>query len=268
MSGGPVLNEKGELIGIHGRAESIQRPQNAQLQENVYVLKTEFNYAIPINTFLSLAPQVDKTLALRIPSPLVPSTPKVDDFFLKADEQLKKANYEGAIASLNQAIRLNPKDARAHAARGSARDALGDIQGAMEDAERAIRLDPTYAIAYNNRGWARHELGDNQGAIADLDQAIRLDPAYAEAYGNRGLIRDNSGDKKGAIADYNQAILIDPENAPVYNNRGFVRDELGDKKGAIADLLKAADLFQTQGNEKNRQNSLEKLQQIKGRKSS
>jgi S1-C subfamily serine protease len=74
MSGGPILNEQGELIGIHGRAERAERPQNSQLQSDTFVLKTEFNYAIPINTFLSLAPQVNKTLAFRTPGPK-PSQP-------------------------------------------------------------------------------------------------------------------------------------------------------------------------------------------------
>jgi S1-C subfamily serine protease len=43
MSGGPVLNEQGELIGIHGRAEKVEKLQNSQLSNNIYVLKIEFN---------------------------------------------------------------------------------------------------------------------------------------------------------------------------------------------------------------------------------
>jgi S1-C subfamily serine protease len=174
MSGGPVLNEQGELIGIHGRAENAAVPQNAKLRDDIYVLKTEFNYAIPINTFLSLAPQVNKNLALRTPSPSISSAPKADDFFLQADEKLKRGDYKGAIADYDQAIRLNPK----------------------------------LAPAYNNRGWLRDELGDKQGAIADYDQAIRLDPKFAVAYGNRGFIRKALGDRQGAIADLQKAATL------------------------------------------------------------
>jgi serine protease Do len=44
MSGGPVFNQNGELIGIHGRGEKLGGEEG----------KYAFNAAIPINTFLTL----------------------------------------------------------------------------------------------------------------------------------------------------------------------------------------------------------------------
>jgi tetratricopeptide (TPR) repeat protein len=302
MSGGPVLNESGELIGIHGRAERVERVQNSQLRSDVAVLKTEFNYAIPINTFLSLAPQVNKTLALRTPSPSVLSAPKADDFFLQSEKKYDRGDYKGSIADLEQAIQINPKYALAYFGLGFNRNALGDKKGAIADLDQAIRLDPKYApayvsrgffrkelgdkkgaiadyniaisldpknaTAYGNRGVTRHELVDPIGAIADYDQAIRLDPKKASVYNNRGVSRNffpGNGNKKGAIADYNIAISLDPKNAMAYHNRGFARSQLGDKQGAIADLQKAAALFKAQGDEKHYQITLEIIQKIKGR---
>jgi S1-C subfamily serine protease len=174
MSGGPVLNEQGELIGIHGRAENAAVPQNVKLRDDVYVLKTEFNYAIPINTFLSLAPQVNKTLALRIPSPPVSSAPKADDFFLQADEKYKEGNLKGAISDYDQAINLNPKSALAYVGRGAVRYVLGDKQGAIADLDQAIHLDPKNAPAFMSRGAARHGLRDKKGAYLDFRKAEAL----------------------------------------------------------------------------------------------
>jgi tetratricopeptide (TPR) repeat protein len=296
MSGGPVLNEQGELIGIHGRAERAERLQNSELRDDVAVLKTEFNYAIPINTFLSLAPQVNKTLALRTPSPTASSAPKADDFFLQSQEKSKKGDYKGAIADLDQAIRLNPKNALIYNNRGTIRYKLGDKQGAIIDYDQAIRLNSKFALAYGNRGLARYKLGDKQGALADYDQAIRLGANYASAYGNRGSIRYKLGDKQGALADYDQAIRLGANYASAYGNRGSVRFDLGDKKGALADydmalsldpnyasgyvyrgkvrrevgdkqgamsdLNKAANLYKDQGNEKSYQSVFKKLQQM------
>jgi tetratricopeptide (TPR) repeat protein len=255
MSGGPVLNDQGEVIGIHGQAERAERLQNSQFSNDIAVLKTEFNYAIPINTFLSLAPQVNKTLVLRIPSPSVPSAPKADDFFLQAGDKYKAGDFKGAISDYEQAIRIDPKSALAYINRGNARYKLGDKQGAISDYEQVIRIDPKYADAYYNRGVVRSALGDKQGAITDYDQAIRIDPKFAKAYNNRGAARYGLGDKQGAIADYEQAIRIDPKFAKAYNNRGAARYGLGDKQGAIADYEQAiridpkyADAYNNRGN--------------------
>jgi tetratricopeptide (TPR) repeat protein len=238
MSGGPVLNEQGEMIGIHGRGERAERLQNSQVRNDIAVLKTEFNYAIPINTFLSLAPQINKNLALRIPSPSVLSAPKADDFFLQADEKYERRDYNGAIADYDQAIRLDPKYALAYNGRGAARRELGDNEGAITDYDQAIRLNPKDAVAYANREFVR-KLGNNKKAIADYDQAIRLNPKDAVAYVGRGAARNELGDWDGAISDLTQAIRLDPKNALAYYYRGNVRSELGDKVGAITDLDQA-----------------------------
>jgi S1-C subfamily serine protease len=57
MSGGPVLDAGGRLVGIHGRAETEERPNNQSGGTNS--APTGANYGIPINTFVSLADRAD-----------------------------------------------------------------------------------------------------------------------------------------------------------------------------------------------------------------
>lgn len=52
MSGGPIFNERGDVIGIHGRAEG-QPIYNADTGNTVAV-KSGFNLGIPISTFFNL----------------------------------------------------------------------------------------------------------------------------------------------------------------------------------------------------------------------
>lgn len=66
MSGGPVLDTGGRVIGIHGRAES--ETVDPGLQESGASqppAKVGFNLGIPVNTFLDLAPQSGVDLGLR-----------------------------------------------------------------------------------------------------------------------------------------------------------------------------------------------------------
>ena len=53
MSGGPVLNQRGELIGIHGRGDTTQNYQISEANPNI-IIKTGFNLGVPINTFKQL----------------------------------------------------------------------------------------------------------------------------------------------------------------------------------------------------------------------
>jgi tetratricopeptide (TPR) repeat protein len=100
--------------------------------------------------------------------------------------------------------------------RGSAYQAKGNDDRAIADYDEAIQLDPKNARAYNNRGIAYHAKGNNDRAIADYDEAIRVDPKYAFAYFTRGLAYHAKGNNDRAIADYDEAIRLDPKYAFAY----------------------------------------------------
>ncbi|WP_315790893.1 tetratricopeptide repeat-containing S1 family peptidase [Fischerella sp. JS2] len=224
MSGGAVLNEKGELIGVHGRADLDTK-----------AIKTGFNLGIPINTFLRLSAKAGIDVGVPVPNAPVATAPKADDFLIQARDKYNKGDYKGAIADLNQAIKINPKYAQAYIGRGIARNLLRDNQGAIADFNTAIKINPNDAYAYGSRGNARRQLGDLQGAIADFNTAIKINPNLVDVYGLRGSTRSKLGDKQGAIADYNLALKINPNYALAYYSRGIARFDLGDKQGAIAD---------------------------------
>jgi tetratricopeptide (TPR) repeat protein len=74
----------------------------------------------------------------------------------------------------NQAIRLNPDDARAYYNRGNSYRKQGDYQSAIADFNEAIRLNPNLVEAYYDRGVSYYEQRDYQNAISNLQQAADL----------------------------------------------------------------------------------------------
>ena len=237
MSGGPVLNENGEVVGIHGRAET-RAAESSSINQNFKPVKTGFNLGIPINISLRLLASFQVDLGVNVQSAPVATGLKADDFYIQGGDKYEKADYQGAIQAFNEAIQLNPNYSEAYNNRGNARFQSGDNEDAIADYNQALRINPNYADAYTNRGTIRSLLGDNQGAIADYNQALRINPNDAQAYNNRGVDRSKSGDNEGAVADFNEALRIDP-NYEAYNNRGNARHDLGDNEGAIADYNEA-----------------------------
>ncbi|MEO0376131.1 MAG: serine protease, partial [Cyanobacteria bacterium P01_A01_bin.17] len=88
MSGGPVLDADGKLLGIHGRADTTDRVQNQSINPDIYI-KTGFNLGIPINTFLSLVPKTGVNLGFRTPAAVAKAT-GVDDIYLQALDQYER----------------------------------------------------------------------------------------------------------------------------------------------------------------------------------
>ena len=64
-----------------------------------------------------------------------------------------------------------------------------NFNGALEDLNQAIKDNPRYAKAYNGRGLVKFVLKGFRGAIVDYNMAIILDPKFARAYSNRGMLK-------------------------------------------------------------------------------
>ncbi len=272
-SGGPVWNDKGEVIAIHGQGDvdtKLEKTMNDEVR-----VKTGFNLGITVNTFVKLA----TTAGIGGYTPVtVAAKPKpVDDLIASAILKQSKRDYQGmlsdmnlalsidsqtarlysirgiakselnnlqgALADFNRAIQLDPNNVKAYNNRGSLKtDKLKDSQGALADYNRAIQLDPNFAIAYYNRGSLKEELKDPQGALTDYNRVIQLDPNYADAYYNRGLLKNNLNDNQGALADYDRAIQLSPNDATAYNNRAVLKNKLNDTRGELADYDRAIQL--------------------------
>lgn len=234
-SGGPVWNDRGELVAIHGRGDVDNRLKETE-NPNIRI-KTGFNLGITINTFMQIATVMglnEFASARTVVAQASPPKP-VDDLIASAIAKEIRGDYQGILNDMNRAISLNPRQDRLHYIRGNAKVELGDLQGSIADYSSDIAINPQRATSYYNRGNVRYKLGNLPQALADYTQAISIEPQRVAAIYNRANVRFRLQDRQGAIADYSRAIAINPKLLAAYSSRGWVKYQNGDNRGALDD---------------------------------
>ncbi len=246
-SGGPVLNRKGEVIGVSFAGHQALDAQN-------------LNFAIPSKYLKALLARSKPAKTL-----LQGNDPSISakTYISWGNAKYHLRDYAGALADYTMAIRLKPNFAKAYGNRGNAKDNLGQYTAAISDYDTAIRLKPDDADAYNNRGVTKRRLGQYFAAIADYDTAIRLKSDFAMAYYNRGLAKDRLKQYAAAISDYDIAIRLKSDYVEAYYNRGLAKILLRRPTEAKQDFQKALRLAEKAGNTRLKSDIESMLQKIR-----
>src|SRR5215471_6692294 len=168
-----------------------------------------------------------------------------DAFSNRGVAYARKGDYDRAVENYDEAIRLNPKHAAALYGRGNAYRRKGDYDRAIENYDEALRLNPKHANAFSNRGVAYARKGEYDRAIENYDEALRLNPKHANALYNRGNAYRHKGDYDRAIENYDAAIELNPKHVDAFSNRGLVRFYQGQFAAAVPDFSRAVKLTPT-----------------------
>lgn len=112
-----------------------------------------------------------------------PVAPPPDASFYqaKAEGNLARADYDGAIADYSKAIELNPTWVGLYLGRADAYSHKQSLPEALRDYDKVLELKPDNAVAHFRRGALLEQKGDPDQAIVAYQKAFTLDPANSAA---------------------------------------------------------------------------------------
>lgn len=158
-------------------------------------------------------------------------------------------NYDMAILSFNEVIKLQPNNAEAYNYRGDSYSRKRSFKAAIIDLNIAIGISSYDHVPYNNRGYAYSRQGEYDLAIKDFDVVIKRflkgsipKKAARFAYTCKGFAYFCKGNLELAIENCSRAIELDGSYSTAYNYRGLIHAARKDYNQAINDHTMAIDL--------------------------
>ena len=147
--------------------------------------------------------------------------------------------YEAAIASYDQALKIKPDKHNAWYYRGNALGNLGRLEEAIASFDQALKIKPDDHQAWYYRGITLGKLGRLEEAIASFDQALKIKPNDSYSWSSRGYALKKLRRFEEAIASLDKALEFKPDHDYTWINRGSALRNLGRLEEAIANLDKA-----------------------------
>ena len=139
---------------------------------------------------------------------------------------LKKGKLDTALAKVNKAIRIEPKEASFYSLRGEIKVAKDKDKAALKDLDRAVALNPEYYRPLLVRGMARRQVGALKGASSDLQRSVSLLPT-AEGYYGLGQVAQLNGRSDQAVK-YFRTAATSKSQAGVLAGKQLARLDLPD----------------------------------------
>jgi V8-like Glu-specific endopeptidase len=197
MSGGPIFNAEGALIGIHGRADAKTELQDQQLNPQIYV-KSGVNLGVPVSALLSLVPKeklIIATASSTIKSTAISKEDRslMNDLMAQFDFKQRQNDLPGAIAALDQVVRLDPNNIDAFNERGTLHLRQRDFLAAVIDFRQTVVLDPNFAGGYYNQAVAYLRSGSPREAQANFKKAAELYKAQGNIQQYRRTLEELKG---------------------------------------------------------------------------
>ncbi|CAN5126206.1 hypothetical protein BH10CYA1_BH10CYA1_35690 [soil metagenome] len=150
--------------------------------------------------------------------------------------------YVPAQAQLAAAIRLNPKNALAHAYLGCSLCYVDELERGMSEIKKAQALDPTPGAYDQCTAVGYVGAGESKRAQTFYDKVVAKNPNSARIYIMRADFLDEAGKFPAALADYSHAVTLSPQSQYAYFRRAHLLAEKKMYLAVIPDAIKGCDL--------------------------
>lgn len=183
-AGGPLVNQRGELIGVMDSFE-----QNARLVSK----------AIEVSELKAFLEECERFI----------DPQESGDFNDRGVAHYDNGRFDAAMDDFCEALQLDADHAMARSNKGWVFHVRQDYETAIAEFDQALKLQPELASAYHGRGKCNAAMGRNAEALKDMTQAIRRRPQDAELYVSRGKLHRSLKSQSLALADMTRAVNLD-----------------------------------------------------------
>lgn len=103
-------------------------------------------------------------------------------YYILAMCQCEEAFYEGALQSIDKALRLDSTDVDIMSYKALIYYCMGNLVAAVSEMDMVLAMHPNYAQGYFKRSYFKSQVGDLNGAGEDLDMGLKLDSKHDYFY--------------------------------------------------------------------------------------
>ena len=145
----------------------------------------------------------------------------------RGDALYRLERFPEALAAYEEAIQLNPDNPQPWKGRGDALYRLERFTAALAAYEKSLKLEPDNAATINRKGRALYKLERYQSALQAQEAAVKIDPNNAQYLSDLGTALIGLGKYQEALVAYNKAQVIEPLNPQLWQNKALALQYLG-----------------------------------------
>ncbi|MGL5941490.1 MAG: tetratricopeptide repeat protein [Waterburya sp.] len=250
MSGGPIVDMEGRVIGIHGATDRVYD----KLPNEYIRLSIGYSLGIPVSIFTRSAgityiedPKDNSLKKIEGADEADELNLSLEQLKIESNEPHLDSKWQNDFAKAIESIEIPQNNAPPDRwlDRGNQLWRLLRYQEAEEAFEQAIKLNsnPNFVyLAWYGKGLALTEQNKYEEAIAAFEKAVRHKSDFYAALKLQALTIRELGKFDQALEVVNRAIKIKPENASLRSDRGGLLVKLGQFSAAEKAYTKAIDL--------------------------